>query len=220
MTLLLIKYLLSYLLGSLSGSLIMGRMRGVDIRTIGSGNAGATNALRTQGFKFALFVLLFDVGKGMLAATVIADFGGPVQMPMTALSTEISCGLACAIGHCYPVWFGFRGGKGAGTLFGAHLVVTPLAAGLALLIWVGCLIVSGYVGLSTLLAAATLAVVVTLYYADFGAALVTTMGAVLIFWAHRMNIQRLRAGTENRFERVRLFKSRITIKTESESERP
>lgn len=207
MTLLLIKWLLSYLLGSLSGSLLLGRLRGVDIRASGSGNAGATNAMRTLGWRFALPVLLFDVLKGIIAATLIADFGGPVQAPIGALATEISCGLLCAIGHCYPVWFGFRGGKGAATLFGAHLWVTPLAAALALLAWLLCLVLTGYVGLSTLLAALVLAVA-TLIYGDVGALVFALLGLLLIIWMHRANITRLRNGTESRFERVRLFRSR------------
>jgi glycerol-3-phosphate acyltransferase PlsY len=205
---LLLKCVLSYLLGALSGSLLLGRWRGVDIRNAGSGNAGATNALRTQGWRFALLVLLFDVGKGVLAATLIADFGSAAPPPWTALATALACGLACAVGHCYPVWFGFRGGKGAGTLFGAYLVSAPLAASVGLLAWLICLIGTGYVGLSTMVAALVLALVVSLQFADPLASGLALAGTALIIWAHRGNIQRLRTGTENRFERVRLFKSR------------
>lgn len=113
MTLLSLKLLAAYLLGSASGSLLLGRARGVDIRTQGSGNAGGTNAFRTQGWRFALGVVAFDVGKGALAAS----FGYllPGGMPTTPLAQALACGLAAAIGHVWPVWHGFRGGKGAAT---------------------------------------------------------------------------------------------------------
>ncbi|MEO0998981.1 MAG: glycerol-3-phosphate acyltransferase, partial [Pseudomonadota bacterium] len=106
--LLALKILLAYLAGSVSGSLVMGRLHGgVDIRTAGSGNAGGTNALRTQGAKFALGVIAIDIGKGALAGSIIANaFGAD---PLAALA----CVAAAVIGHVYPVWHGFRGGKGA-----------------------------------------------------------------------------------------------------------
>ena len=173
----------AYLLGSLSGSLLLGRLRGVDIRTLGSGNAGGTNALRTQGWKFALGTVLVDVGKGALAVWLALRFGqGEPWLPYAAA-------IAAVLGHVWPVFHGFRGGKGAGTLVGALLVLTA----------------TGYVGLSTVLAAAMLVPLAWFTGADdvrFGFAVLM---AVFIVFTHRANLARLRAGTEARFERVRLW---------------
>src|SRR5215469_14918095 len=110
-----VKVLLGYLLGSVVGSLVVGRLRGgVDIRTLGSGNAGGTNALRTQGKTFAAWVLLIDIGKGWLAAGLIAR----MLLPGVTMAAEevriwlpVACGVAAIVGHIYPAWHGFRGGK-------------------------------------------------------------------------------------------------------------
>ncbi len=206
MTLLSLKLLAAYLLGSASGSLLLGRARGVDIRTQGSGNAGGTNAFRTQGWRFALGVVAFDVGKGALAAS----FGYllPGGMPTTPLAQALACGLAAAIGHVWPVWHGFRGGKGAATLLGALLVVLPALLVLPLFTWLGVLGVTGYVGLATVCAAAALLPSVLLFAtpptfaALFGFA---AAYAALIAFTHRGNLQRVRAGTELRFERARII---------------
>src|SRR5580700_6338555 len=111
-----IKVILSYLLGSIVGSLLIGRLRGgVDIRKLGSGNAGGTNALRTQGKWFALWVLLIDIGKGWLAVAVIAPILIPGVDPAPAdirVWMPAACGIAVVAGHVYPLWHGFRGGKG------------------------------------------------------------------------------------------------------------
>ena len=125
----LILLLAAYLLGSLSGSLLLGKLRGVDIRQHGSGNAGGTNALRTQGWKFALGTVLVDVGKGALAAWLALRFGGDVAwLPYAAAG-------AAVLGHVYPVFHGFRGGKGAGTLVGVLLVLWPLAVAVMIGAW-------------------------------------------------------------------------------------
>ncbi|PJA39589.1 MAG: acyl-phosphate glycerol 3-phosphate acyltransferase, partial [Lysobacterales bacterium CG_4_9_14_3_um_filter_62_6] len=107
------KILMAYLLGSLSGSLLLGRWRHVDIRALGSGNAGGTNAFRTQGWRFGLSVALFDIGKGALAVW-IGQRG--VIDPALALRLGMACGAGAGLGHVWPLYFGFRGGKGAATL--------------------------------------------------------------------------------------------------------
>ncbi len=192
---------LSYLLGSLSGSLIVGRLRGVDIRKLGSGNAGATNALRTQGKIFAAATVLIDAGKGALAALVIAKLSP--ERPEAAFA----CAFAAVLGHCFPVFFGFRGGKGAGTAFGAMLALIPYTAIVALSAWLICLIATGYVGLSTVIAALTAAIAVlavtplpmpTILYAQ--------ATFLLIACLHHGNIRRLISGTESRFEKARLLR--------------
>ena len=191
---------LAYLLGSLSGSLLLGRLRGVDIRRQGSGNAGGTNALRTQGWKFALGTVLIDVGKGVLAVGLAQRYGGDLAwLPWAAAA-------AAVLGHVWPVFHGFRGGKGAGTLVGALLVLWPLAVAVLIGVWLLVLSVWGYVGLSTILAAASL---VPLALLDGAAPLRLGFAlafALFILFTHRSNVARLRAGTESRFERVRLWR--------------
>lgn len=189
----------AYLLGSLSGSLLLGRLRGVDVRTMGSGNAGGTNAFRTQGLRFALGVVLIDVGKGALAAWLALRFAPAIAWPAAALAV---------VGHVWPVWHGFRGGKGAATAVGALLVLWPLAVPLLLGVWLLVLVATGYVGLSTVLATASLPLWAWLF--DAGASRLAFSVALALFLAftHRGNLQRLWHGTESRFERARLLRRR------------
>src|SRR4051812_4888562 len=130
-----VKVLVAYLLGSIVGSLVVGRVRGgVDIRKLGSGNAGSTNALRTQGPMFALWVIVIDVAKGWIAAHVLPSLvfpGNSAPTPAAAEWLPAVCGFAAIIGHVFPVWHGFRGGKGVATLVGAFagidlLLLVPL----------------------------------------------------------------------------------------------
>jgi acyl phosphate:glycerol-3-phosphate acyltransferase len=205
MTLFLIKLLAAYLLGSVSGSLVVGRFRGVDIRELGSGNAGGTNALRTQGWRFALMVVAIDVAKGAIAAALGYLPGGD---PTPPLSQALACGLAAAIGHVWPLWHGFRGGKGAATLVAAQLVVLPAAVLPPLLVWLAVLGITGYVGLATVCAAAMLPVAVLLFAT--GATFASLFGyalayATLILYTHRANLLRMRRGTEPRFDRARFI---------------
>ena len=191
----------AYLLGSLSGSLLLGRLRGVDIRTHGSGNAGGTNALRTLGWRFALGTVLIDVGKGVAAAWLARRFGDAAWVPYAA-------GFAAMLGHVWPVFHGFRGGKGGGTLVGVLLVLWPLAVPVMIGAWAVVLVASGYVGLATIVAAASLAPL-ALIAGERPERIVFAVGvALFIAFTHRANLARLRAGTESRFERARLFARR------------
>lgn len=195
----------AYLLGSLSGSLLLGRAIGVDIRRQGSGNAGGTNAFRTRGWRFALAVVVVDIGKGALAAALgLALWGG--ALGLSALDLALACTLVAAAGHTWPVFFGFRGGKGAGTLFGGLAVAWPLTIAPLLLVWLGCLLSSGYVGLSTVLAACALLPLAWLLAP--GLLWFALAAALFIAFTHRSNLVRLRAGTEHRFERARLMRRR------------
>lgn len=204
MTALLLKALIAYLLGSVSGSMVMGRIRDVDIRTSGSGNAGGTNAFRTQGFKFALAVVIIDIGKGAVAAALLPLL--PLPVPGEPLSPEIQamvCGFMAVVGHCFPVWYGFRGGKGAATAVGALLAIEPIVLLPMIVVWVLTLIASGWVGLATILAALSL-VPAFVYWGD--SAYAVWFGVILagfIVLMHQSNIRKLIAGTENRFERIR-----------------
>lgn len=192
---------LAYLIGSVSGSLWLGRLRQVDIRTFGSGNAGGTNALRAQGFMFALGVVIIDIGKGVLATSLpVWLTWGSVAHP----SAAFYCAFAAVVGHCYPVWHGFRGGKGAATAIGGLLVIQPLALVPMLAVWFVSLILTGWVGLSTMLAG--LALVPALWWLDAGRAKLAFGVAVALFivFTHRKNIRAMLDGTEYIFERVRL----------------
>jgi glycerol-3-phosphate acyltransferase PlsY len=207
-----LKTLLSYLLGSLLGSLLLGRLRGVDIRTQGSGNAGGTNALRTQGKLFALGVIVIDVGKALLAVGVLPGLAFPGVGIDPAVDREwlaVACAVAVVAGHVYPVWYEFRGGKGAATMLGAIAVLAPMALVPVLLVWLLCVLVTGFVGLGTMLGTATLPVFFALQEPPHAPLLVFGLLMTLfVIFTHRANLQRMRAGNENRARRLWLLRPR------------
>jgi glycerol-3-phosphate acyltransferase PlsY len=210
---LILKGGLSYLLGSIIGSLLLARLRGgVDIRTLGSGNAGATNALRTQGKKVALTVLLIDVAKGWMATAVIATWVMPAAIvaasaPLTGWSVPV-CGVAVILGHVYPLWYGFRGGKGVATLLGAVLGINAWLVLPMILTWLAVVIAFGYVGLASILAAVALAVVMVLTRSGTPLLVFAILSVLLILYTHRANLARMRAGTEPRARRLWLLGAR------------
>jgi glycerol-3-phosphate acyltransferase PlsY len=193
--------LIAYLLGSLSGSLLLGKLRGVDIRTVGSGNAGGTNALRTQGFKFALGTVVVDVGKGTLAAWLAWRLLPAALQP----AGLYACVLAAVAGHVWPLFHGFRGGKGAATLIGGLLVAWPQAVLPMLAVWLLSMMWGGYVGLSTILAAVSLVGIALVTGADFWRLGFAILAAAFLTYTHRGNLARLRAGSEPRSERLRVL---------------
>lgn len=207
MTLLILKSLLAYALGSVSGSLMLGRLRQIDIRTMGSGNAGGTNAFRSVGKKFALAVAVIDVAKGAIAAGIIPIV--PVPGLASAISLPVQaacCGFAAVLGHCYPVWYGFRGGKGAATAVGVLAVLQPGSLPLMFLTWFVVIGFTGWVGLGTILAG--LSIIPSLLWLDapreyvlFGIAL-----ALFMVFTHRSNIRKMLNGEEYRFEKARILK--------------
>jgi len=205
MAALVLKIVLAYLLGSVSGSLLLGRLKKVDIRSQGSGNAGGTNAFRTQGLLFAIGVVLIDIGKGFIAAWWIPtlDFGGLPDVLDPSLLV-MACGFAAVLGHVFPVWHGFRGGKGAATAVGALIVIEPWLLLPLAICWAITLIVTGYVGLSTVLASFSL---VPAAWAMNNNSLVvfSALLALFILFTHRANMRKLRKGTEFRFERIHFF---------------
>ncbi len=191
----------AYLLGSLSGSLLLGKWRGVDIRTQGSGNAGGTNALRTQGFRFALGTMVIDIGKGALVAWLALRWLPPSAQPWGVYA----CTMVAVIGHVWPLYHGFHGGKGAGTLVGALAVVWPGALPWILGVWLLTVLASGYVGLSTVLAAVALFVLALAKHVEPARLVFAGCAALFIVFTHRANLARLHAGTEARFERVHVL---------------
>jgi glycerol-3-phosphate acyltransferase PlsY len=207
-----IKTLIAYLLGSVLGSQVMGRLRGVDIREQGSGNAGGTNALRTQGWRFALGVVVIDVGKALLAVGVLPGLGLPgvdIDPAVDRGWLAVACAAAAVVGHVYPVWYEFRGGKGAATLIGAVAVLAPAALVPVFVVWLACVMFTGYVGLGTMLA--TLALPAWVAIAQPGNTALLLFGlamAAFIAYTHRSNIARMRAGNENRAHRLWLLRPR------------
>lgn len=204
---------LAYLIGSISGSLVLGRvLGGIDIRKLGSGNAGGTNAFRTVGWLFALGVVIIDLGKGAVAAGLLPLIP-PVlsDTPLSPALVAASCGLAAVAGHCWPVFFGFRGGKGAGTAVGVIAVVAPWCILPLLLVWLATLIGTGYVGLATVLAGLSLVPAMWVLGPDplpISLGVLAILLAALLLWTHRSNLSRLVDGTESRFEKVRVLKRR------------
>lgn len=202
------KALAAYLIGNLMGGQLVGRLRGgVDLSKVGSGNIGATNALRTQGKGFALAVLLIDIFKGVAAVVFVPavqwSWAGP-----TDLSADVQayiCGVAVAVGHCYPVFSGFKGGKGVATLAGVFGALMPFALLWMLGGFVLTIMLTGYVSLATLVATA----ISVIYAADLGLKspgfVFALAMAVLVVWKHRENIQRLAEGNESRFEKARVL---------------
>jgi glycerol-3-phosphate acyltransferase PlsY len=207
-----VKILMAYLLGTVLGSLILGRLRGVDIRSMGSGNAGATNALRTQGKLFGFLVLSMDIAKGILAVWWLPAAVLPGVGIDPALSREwlaLACGFSVVVGHVYPVWFGFRGGKGAATMVGVIAAVELRLLAPLLLTWFAVLVLTGYVGLATMLAGVALVIAVYVLEPNNAPLLTFCIGVSLfVVYTHRGNIARMRAGQENRVRRLWLFRSR------------
>lgn len=205
------KVILSYLLGSIVGSLLVGRVRGgVDIRNMGSGNAGGTNALRTQGKGFAFWVMLIDIGKGWLATRVVARLllpGIAVAPPGLRVWLPAACGVVAIAGHVYPVWYGFRGGKGVATLVGVVLGLDAWLLVPLLLTWLIAAVLIGFVGLASMAAAASLPVYVGVSGFEPRAPLLTfgVLATLIIVFTHRANIARMRAGTEPHARRLWLL---------------
>jgi glycerol-3-phosphate acyltransferase PlsY len=209
-----LKFTLAYLIGAVLGSLVVGFFYGgVDIRQLGSGNAGGTNALRTQGKWFALWVMVIDIGKGIVAAAVIP----PLDIPGVGIDAAVDRSLvlygvafAAILGHVFPVWFEFRGGKGGATAAGLLVYLAP-GAGLAVLAtWLLIVLGTGFVGLATITAALAAAVFigVTGLPEQQGLFVFACAVAALLVYAHRGNIDRMLNGTEARFSRPRLRRLR------------
>ena len=199
----------SYLIGSISGGVIVGKIRNTDIRQKGSKAAGATNAFRTMGTIFALTVLIIDVYKGYFVVEYI-----PTLLNNDTDAIKALAGIMCILGHAYPLYFKFKGGKGVGTALGALIAFPELLPliGIALAAWIIILIITGYVGLSSILA--TLSVPI-LYILTKGTicdhlGISSLIISLFIIFTHRENIKRMINGTENRFEKImikNLFKN-------------
>ncbi|MDO5605264.1 MAG: glycerol-3-phosphate 1-O-acyltransferase PlsY [Paracoccus sp. (in: a-proteobacteria)] len=181
---------IGYLLGSVPFGLVISRALGLgDLRKIGSGNIGATNVLRTGHRGAALATLLLDSGKGAIAVLLARHAGGE--------SAALVAGAAAFLGHCYPVWLGFRGGKGVATFLGTVLALSWPFGLFACLVWA---VTAGLSRISSLsaLAAAAMVPVLAAIVGRWPLAMTLAFMAALILWRHRPNISRLLAGTEPR----------------------
>ena len=180
-----------YLAGSVPFAFLLARRRGVDLRRTGSGNVGAANVLRTSGVPNAVVTMCLDVAKGVVAVLVAQRLSdGP--------ATPVAGGLAAVIGHIYPAWIGFRGGKGVATAAGVFVVLAPIAVAIAGVVFALATWATRYVSVGSIAAAVTLAV--TAAAADASPAVVVgaAVAAVIIVHRHRGNLGRLFAGTERR----------------------
>ena len=182
----------AYLTGSIPFSFLVARLFGVrDVRAVGSGNVGATNVMRSAGRTAGILAFLLDASKGALAAFVVLELEGK-ESPLPALAAA-----AAVLGHMYPVWLGFRGGKGVATGAGAFLPLAPAATGIGVLAFALTLAVSRYVSLASMAGALSLSA--TAFVVAPAATAWTALAiAFFVVWKHRANLQRLRAGVENR----------------------
>lgn len=203
-TLALPAVLLAYIAGSIPSAVWAGKLfHGIDVREHGSGNAGATNTVRVLGWKTGIPVLFFDLFKGWLAA-MLPEFlkaadGGTEQM----MALQIACGIAAILGHIFPLFAGFRGGKGVATTFGVLLALHPWMTLICAGIFLVVLLISGYVSLGSMTAAVMFPVLLmtafdtpSLLFKIF-----SVVVAVAIVVTHKENIGRLIRGEENRFLR-------------------
>jgi glycerol-3-phosphate acyltransferase PlsY len=189
----------AYVVGSISWSLVVvWLLQRVDVRTLGSGNAGATNVLRTTGRWPALVVLLLDIGKGIVPVEVARRLGASPEL-------QAGAGLAAIVGHVFPVWFGFRGGKGVATSFGVFVALLPISGAAALGLFVLVVGITRYVSVGSI--AAALSIAPTAWAAGFcgwapvpsnGLLALAAAAAALVVIQHRANLKRLVAGTERR----------------------
>ncbi len=217
-------FILSYLIGSIPTSILVGKIyKRIDIRDYGSGNAGATNTFRVLGRKAGVIVMAVDVAKGFTAAffipkLLIFSFLGTLLGTSSGSAIDgsgivpIICLCAAVIGHMFPLFARFKGGKGVGTGAGGIFGLDPLAASVCLLTFLLTLFVSGYVSLSSIIAACMLPVISLVVMLvrgngiDIAWMVFSILIAVLIIGMHRTNIKRLMKGEESRFEKMRLLK--------------
>lgn len=182
----------SYLLGSIPFSFLVARFWGVaDVRTVGSGNVGASNVMRAAGRVAGVVAFGLDAGKGAAASALALAFA-PLP-PRPALAA-----VGAVLGHMYPVWLGFRGGKGVATGAGAFLPLVPLATVTALIVFALTLALTRYISLSSVAGASSLALVAWLSGASATVWRAAAGLALLIAWKHRANLARLARGTEPR----------------------
>jgi glycerol-3-phosphate acyltransferase PlsY len=216
--------ILSYLAGSIPTGLLVARWaKGLDIRTLGSGNIGSTNAMRVLGWKWGLAVQFGDVAKGLLAVLVIArlhygDFPFHNRTPFEEFTVvQIIAGIAAVLGHIFSVFLNFKGGKGINTAAGMLVGIAPIDISIALAVFLLVLFSTGYVSLGSISAATafptTLFVrfnILHVQIPSYHTLILFSIGlSLLLIYAHRSNIKRLLAGQENRFHKLKLIGKKV-----------
>ena len=196
--------LAAYLLGSVPFGFIVAKAHGVDIRTVGSGNIGATNVFRSISKGWGLFTFACDFLKGLLPVLLFPMVAGRLGFAGSADGLRLLCGMGAIAGHNWPVFLRFKGGKGVATSTGAVLGIAPAAVGIGLVIWLVSFLALRYVSLASMLAALTLAIGAWIMgpirsHASPLVPVALSVMAILIVARHHANIRRLLAGTENRF---------------------
>ena len=194
--------LLGYLLGSVPFGFIAGRFNGIDIRAHGSGNIGATNVWRVCGWRFGLPVFILDALKGVAAIWLGVRFAYPEPSQLFS----IVCAAGCILGHSFPVWLKFKGGKGVATSLGVMIGLMPFPTLIVFAVWALIFKASGYVSLASIIAAGLLPTIVGIgnlagWAHGWPAFYFALVAGLLVIVRHRSNIARLRAGTESRFEK-------------------
>lgn len=190
--------LASYLLGAVPFGVLVAKLfdRSVDLRATGSGNIGATNVARTLGKGAGILTLLLDAAKGAAAVLAASALATPGDHLLSALA-----GGSAFLGHLFPVWLGFRGGKGVATALGVVLALLPAAAGVLFILFAAVFAATRYVSLGSLVAAAGLTPAMALLGAPAPFVALSAAIGAMVFWTHRENIRRLLAGEERRFGR-------------------
>lgn len=206
--------LLAYLFGSFSPSYLAGFLfREIDLRTVGSGNLGFSNALRVLGWKLALPVLVLDVSKGIISVLLARFFAGFFSLPPDSANLLfVLAGLAAILGHSFTCFHSFRGGKGIATALGVYLILAPRAVSFAFLIWFLTVLISRYISLGSVFAAISLPFFI--YFFDGSASCCNApttswtlyfsfLISIFIIYKHSSNIKRILSGNENK---INLFK--------------
>lgn len=196
--------LFSYILGSIATAVWAGRLfHGLDIREHGSGNAGATNTIRVLGWAIGIPVLLIDIAKGWFAASLPAILGLATAGTSELINMQIICGLVAITGHIFPVFAGFKGGKGVASTFGVLLALQPVVTLLCMAVFLLILFITGYVSVSSISAGIAFPVI-SLVFFDSPSVIFTIFSlliAIALIITHKKNIRRLMAGEEKRFIR-------------------
>jgi glycerol-3-phosphate acyltransferase PlsY len=187
----------SYLIGAFPTSYLAARaLKGIDLRTTGSGNLGATNAYRVLGWKAALPIFVVDIAKGWFPVAFFPSWDG-----QAVAEWALAYGTAAILGHVFSPYVGFRGGKGVATGAGVFLALAPLAVAVGLLLWAGLVAATGYVSLASIVSAAALPLVILFMRRVDAVFWYAVAVAAFVIYAHRANIGRLLRGEEHRFRK-------------------
>lgn len=197
-----LSLLAAYLVGAIPFGLLVARARGVDIRKVGSGNIGATNVFRSVGKSWGILVYALDMLKGLAPTACLPQVTAALADSTAPAPTYLALayGIAAVAGHNWPIYLGFKGGKGVATTSGVLLGVSPQAMGIGLAAWLLSFLITRYVSVASMVAAVAVAASAWWLEPPPVTPAVFTLLAVFVLWRHRINVQRLRAGAEHRFQ--------------------